>query len=175
MDNDHVAHILEQWGQTCPELDTSSLAISGRILLAADLLVERSQVIFSRYGLPAGGVDVLAALWRAGPPYQLSPTQLYRELLISSGTITYRLDRLERLGFIQRLPDPADRRGLIVQLTEAGRLCVNEALGEYLENDRNLLSVLTEQERNDITHGLAKLLLSLETPTSQENDQRGTK
>jgi DNA-binding MarR family transcriptional regulator len=167
MEQDQLAHILAQWQATRPDLDTSPMATIGRILLAAERLQARLQVVFARHGLTMGGFDVLASLRRAGPPYQLSPTQLYRELLISSGGITHRLERLEQQGLVERIADPADRRGLLVRLTAAGCRCVDQVLVEHLAHEQTVLAVLTAQEQRAVAQSLAKLLTSLETNTSQ--------
>ena len=113
---DPMKSILAQWRQCCPELDTSSMEIAGRILLAASLLQTRLEPVFRRHDVSSGGFDVLATLRRQGPPFELSPTILYKELLITSGTMTHRLNTLEKQGLIERITHPSDRRGLLVRL-----------------------------------------------------------
>ncbi len=105
---------------------------------------------------------MLAALRRAGPPFCLSPTQLYNSLLISSGAMTNRLERLTAMGLVERIPDPKDRRSVLVALTPAGRRVVDEALTAHVENEHRLLASLSEGERRTLARLLRKLLLGFE-------------
>lgn len=162
MKSDHVAHILKQWEQERPGLKTNSMGVVGRILRSAHYLQQQLQTVSAQYNLPSGGFDVLASLRRQGSPYQLSPTQLYQELLITSGAITYRLDRLEELSLIERVADPKDRRGMLVRLTQEGRNQIDHLIEEHIEKERNLLSKLSEQKQHDIAQGLAELLTDFE-------------
>lgn len=162
MKSDHVAHILQQWEQARPELKTDSMGIVGRILRSAHYLQQQLQKVSAQYDLPSGGFDVLASLRRQGPPYQLSPTQLYQELLITSGAITYRLDRLEELDLIKRIADPEDRRGMLVGLTKKGKEQIELLLEKHIEKEEELLKNLSAEKRQDITQGLSKLLVNFE-------------
>lgn len=109
----------------------------------------------------------LASLRRQGSPYQLSPTQLYQELLITSGAITYRLDRLEEMEFIKRISDPEDRRGRLVQLTHMGQDLIDHLLENRLKKEKTLLDPFSEKEGNDMSQGLATLLINFETDTDK--------
>lgn len=129
---------------------------------SAHYLQQQLQAVSEQYDLPSGGFDVLASLRRQGSPYQLSPTQLYQELLITSGAITYRLDRLEELGLIERIADPKDRRGMLVRLTKKGRDQIDQLMEEHIDKERDLLSKLSAQKQQEIVQGLAELLTDFE-------------
>ena len=114
---------------------------------------------FSDYGIEGWAFDVLSALRRAGEPYQLSPSTLLQETLVTSGTMTNRIDRLVARGWVERSPDPGDRRGVLVQLTESGRATVDSALADLLVKEREILSGLTPAG----SRKLATLLRELST------------
>jgi DNA-binding MarR family transcriptional regulator len=119
------------------------------------------EAVFLRYGLDAGEFDVLSTLLRAGQPYRLRPTELYRSLMISSGGLTDRLARLERGGLIVREPSESDARSLLVRLTEDGRRQAERAFREDMEVERALLAGLDEAERELLSLLLGKLAASL--------------
>jgi DNA-binding MarR family transcriptional regulator len=116
--------------------------------------------VFEAYGVSFGEYLVLAALRRAGPPYRMNPTALFNSVILSSGAMTNRLDRLEEMGLVERLPDPSDRRGRLVALTDSGRNLVDSAVVDYLEDEQQLLSSLDADEREQLAGLLRKLLLS---------------
>ena len=117
---------------------------------------------FAEHALEPWEFDVLAALRRAGAPYELSPGRLLRETLVTSGTMTNRVDRLVARSLVERLPDPRDRRGVLVRLTEAGRAAVDGALAALLEHERPLLAALTADERRTLASLLRRLAGSIE-------------
>jgi DNA-binding MarR family transcriptional regulator len=160
MQTDRVDEILAQWRKEQPDLKTETIAVAGRILMASEMLKTRIQPVFERHGISFGGGDVLASLRRNGPPYELSPTHLYRELMLTSGTMTNRLDRLERDGFIARRPDPNDRRGTLVCMTQKGMAVIDAAMAEHMENERNLLSALGAEEQQQLAQLLSRLIRS---------------
>ncbi len=121
---------------------------------------------FSEYGIEGWAFDVLSALRRSGEPYQLSPSTLLQETLVTSGTMTIRIDRLVTAGWVERLPDPDDRRGVLVRLTEAGRATVDSALADLLVKERDILAGLTPAGRRK----LASLLRELSTGFDGEED-----
>lgn len=121
---------------------------------------------FSDYGIESWAFDVLSALRRSGEPYQLSPSTLLQETLVTSGTMTNRIDRLVTAGWVERLPDPDDRRGVLVRLTEAGRATVDSALADLLVKERDILAGLTPAGRRK----LAALLRELSTGFDGEED-----
>ncbi|HKQ00446.1 MAG TPA: MarR family transcriptional regulator [Actinomycetes bacterium] len=137
------------------------MEVIARVSRVARVLERHVEEIFAVYGLARGGFDVLAALRRSGPPYRLSPTELYRSFLISSSAITNRIDRLEEVGLVVRMPDPHDRRGVLVGLTARGHRLIDEAVEAHLANEAQLLSSLTSGERETLVELLSKLLVTL--------------
>ena len=158
---DYVDQILQQWKRERPDIDPSTMGTIGRLSRAAHILGKELEDKFAELGLPGGRFDVLAALRRAGPPHCLSPTALYNSLLISSGAMTNRVDRLTENGLVERLPDPHDRRGLLVQLTPKGLAAIDDAVEAHLDNERRLIAHLDETEVTALTPLLRKLLVGL--------------
>lgn len=135
------------------------MAVLGRLSEAASLIGrDRLNPLFARFGLQSGEFDVLATLRRSGAPYALTPTALYEATMVTSGAMTNRLDRLEKSGLIARGPHPEDRRGVVVKLTEKGRALIDEAVAAHVENEREILSVLTETEQETLAALLQKLI-----------------
>ena len=134
---DEVDELLAAWRRERPELDIAPLAVLSRVSRLARHLDRARRAAFAEHGLEAFEFDVLAALRRAGPPYELSPGQLVRETLVGSGTMTNRLDRLEARGLVRRRPDPADGRGVRVRLTARGRARVDAAVADLLDRERD--------------------------------------
>ena len=160
--DDDVDRIVEAWRRERPDLDVAPLHVLSRVSrLARRLDLDRAQA-FARHSLEGWEFDVLSALRRAGLPYELSPGQLIRETLVTSGTMTNRVDRLERRGLVSRSPDPHDRRGVIVRLTPAGQRTVDAAMADLLERERQLLGELTAQERDALAAMLRRLLSPFE-------------
>jgi DNA-binding MarR family transcriptional regulator len=160
-ERDGVDEILEQWARERPDLDVSPLAVIGRISRLARELERRLEIVYREQGLEGDWYDVLATLRRAGPPYTLRPSELTQTLMLTSSGTTKRLDRLERAGLIARTPDPKDRRGVLITLTDAGRELHDRAIGAHLANERALLSGLTEDEREQLAALLRRLQLRL--------------
>ena len=157
---DEVDRIVEAWQRERPDLDVTPLTILSRVLrLARHLDLARGQA-FAEHDLEGWGFDVLSALRREGAPYELSPGQLVAQTLVTSGTMTNRVDRLVARGLVSRGPDPSDRRGVTVTLTTAGRALVDAAMADLLERERILLSQLPAVEREH----LAELLRGLLSP-----------
>lgn len=159
---DHVDELTEQWADERPELDTSSLRLSARVIRLERFLSRRIQADLETVGLNEGEVNVLAALRRSGPPYELTPTELYRGLLLSSGAMTNRLDRLEDAGLVRRAPDEADRRRTRVRLTERGRVTIDEAMDAHLRGLEELLGFLAPDQRAALEELLRTVLAHLE-------------
>ena len=157
---DEIDRIVEQWNQVRPDLDVSPTETLQRITRLSLLQGVSFAKVFGEYGISFGEYLVLAALRRAGPPYQMNPTRLFNSVILSSGAMTKRLDRLEGMGFVERLPDPNDRRGRLVALTDAGRELVDAAVADHLENEQTLLGALDPDERETLAALLRKLLLS---------------
>jgi DNA-binding MarR family transcriptional regulator len=160
-ERDGVDVILEQWRRERPELDHSPIGIVGRISRLARELEQRLEPIYAAHGLEPGWHDVLATLRRTGPPYQLRPTDFANTLMLTSSGTTKRLDRLEQAGLIERAPDPADRRGILITLTPAGRKLIDGVTEDHLANERRLLAALTEAEQDELAGLLRRLQLGL--------------
>ena len=158
---DAVDLILEQWARERPDLDCSPLGIIGRITQLQREVHLAQRATFARHGLDAPSFDVLAALRRAGTPYQLTPTALMRTALVTSGAITQRLDRLEERGLITRTRSDADGRAVVVTLTRAGRDALDAALPDHLETERGLLEGLTAAELEQLAGLLRRFLVTL--------------
>jgi DNA-binding MarR family transcriptional regulator len=153
--------ILQQWAQERPDLDCSPMGVIGRISQLQREVFLAQRATFARHGLDAPSFDVLAALRRAGKPYQLTPTALMRTALVTSGAITQRLDRLEERGLITRGRSDVDGRAVVVTLTEAGRTALDAALPDHLETERGMLAELSEAEREQLATLLRRWLVSL--------------
>jgi len=161
---DQVDRILEQWHRERPDLDTTPMSVIARISRLSRILERRIGEVLARHGLNESRFGVLAALRRAGPPYCLSPTALYSSLLISSGAMTNRLDRLTAAGLVRRIPDPVDRRSTLVQLTPKGLRVIEEAVAAHAANEQSLLAPLSPTERRTMAELLRKLLAEFEDP-----------
>jgi DNA-binding MarR family transcriptional regulator len=154
--------MLEQWHRERPDLDVTATGILGRISRISALVDQEMDRVFQPHGLTAGDFVVLAALRRSGKPYKLTPTALSRSMMVSSGGTTKRLDRLETRGLIRRDPDPADRRGTLVTLTNAGLATIDTIEAEHIRNEKRLVAILSPNKRNTLTRLLRELLLALE-------------
>ena len=158
---DPVEERRRQWARQLSDVDTSGMAILGRarwITLRARPAIE---TVFAQHGLDTGEFDVLSTLLRAGPPHRLRPTELFQQLMISSGGLTDRLARLEKAGFITRQPSEADARSLLVQLTPAGHSCTEAAFRADMTVEAELLGGLNAGERDQLANLLAKLARSM--------------
>jgi DNA-binding MarR family transcriptional regulator len=160
MDRAEIA--VKQWGCERPDLPSLPMELFGRLSDASErVLRDHMNPLFAEAGLQPGEFDVLATLRRSGDPYLLSPTRLYETMMISSGGMTDRLDRLERAGLIERRPDPKDRRGKLIALTAAGKRVIDETIGRHVANEVRLLSVLTSVEQKKLNALLKKLIAAL--------------
>jgi len=155
---DDVDRIVEAWRHERPDLDLEPLHILSRVLRLARHLDRARRSSFSKHDLEGWEFDVLSALRRAGAPYQLSPGQLVSQTLVTSGTMTNRVDRLTARGLVSRGPDPSDRRGVKVTLTTAGRTVVDGAMVDLLKKERTLLSELPPVEHAHLADSLRRLL-----------------
>ena len=156
---DEVDAVVAAWRRERPDLDVAPLEVLSRVTRLARHLDLARRTAFDRHDLEPGEFDVLAALRRAGPPYALSPTRLVGQTLVTSGTMTNRVDRMATKGLVQRRPDPADGRGVQVVLTDQGRSRVDGALGDLLEDERRILSGLTVPDRRALADALRRLTL----------------
>ena len=158
---DEVDRLVEAWHRERPDLDLAPMEVLSRVSRVSRQLEVARRAAFAEHGIEQWEFDVLAALRRAGSPYQLSPGRLLRETLVTSGTMTNRVDRLAGRGLVERLPDPRDRRGVLVQLTEEGRATVDGALVSLLDLERPLLSGLGADDRELLAGLLRRLATSV--------------
>jgi DNA-binding MarR family transcriptional regulator len=159
---DHVDELLAQWRRERPDLDVAPLGVYGRLFRVVQLSDSELTKGLAQYGLQQGWFDLLAALRRAGAPYELNPTSLMRATLLSSSGMTKRLDRTEDAGLIERRPDPNDRRGTLVSLTRHGKNVIDRAVETHVGNEERLLGVLTAAERRTLDRVLKRMLIELE-------------
>jgi DNA-binding MarR family transcriptional regulator len=159
---DEVDRLVEAWRRERPDLDLGPMEVLSRVSRLSRHLEVARRAAFAEHGIEQWEFDVLAALRRAGPPYQLSPGRLLRETLVTSGTMTNRVDRLTGRGLVERLPEPRDRRGVLVRLTDQGRETVDGALASLLELERPLLSALGADDRDRLAGLLRRLATSVE-------------
>jgi DNA-binding MarR family transcriptional regulator len=164
MTEDLTDRVIDGWLDAQPDLDTRALQVTARLSRIGPHLARRQESVFDRFALNRGEVGMLSALRIAGPPHQLSPTRLSRGLMLSSAGVTSRVDRLERRGFVRRLPDPDDRRGVIVELTDDGLSAVDAAVAALAVSDRQLLEPFDATELELLERLLRKVLAGLELP-----------
>jgi DNA-binding MarR family transcriptional regulator len=159
---DHVSTVLAQWAAERPDLDVSPMGIIGRISRLSLTMSKELELVFAQFGLYRWSFDMLATLRRSGAPYRLSPGALIRSMMVTSGTMTNRIDRLEEKGQVRRVPDPEDRRGILVELTEQGRELIDTALTAHVANEERILKAISKEEQHILATLLSKLLSSLE-------------
>ncbi|KOV64948.1 MarR family winged helix-turn-helix transcriptional regulator [Streptomyces sp. MMG1121] len=155
---DPVDAIISQWATARPDLDTRAMEVFGRIYRLSRAMGDRMEEAYQRYGVSRGEFDVLATLRRSGEPYALSPRQLSATLMLTTGGMTGRLDKLEKAGLLSRSPDPHDRRGLRVTLTEKGLAVIDGAVGAGLAVQTEALSALDDQQADQLAGLLRELL-----------------
>jgi DNA-binding MarR family transcriptional regulator len=165
---DAVDRIIAQWAVERPELDASGKHITGRIVRLGSLFqqhfAESYEKAFERYGLNTSDFGVLAPLRRAGEPFELTPTELARHRMITSGGMTAAIDRLEGKGLLVRMPNPSDRRGSLVRLTDAGKTVIDEAMEQHAAAEQRLVAPLGERDRLELERLLRQLLLATDRP-----------
>jgi DNA-binding MarR family transcriptional regulator len=159
---DEVDRIVAAWERERPDLDASPLAVLSRVSRLSRLLDRARAHALDAHDLQQWEFDVLAALRRAGPPFTAAVGVLMRETIVASATMTHRIDRLAARGLVERLPDPDDRRGVLVRLTHAGRHATDDTLADLLESERVLLAPLTAHQRRALADLLRHLLTPLE-------------
>jgi DNA-binding MarR family transcriptional regulator len=160
---DSISILLEEWRRERPDLDPAPFAIFGRIWRLSANLSSCISEWLAPLGLNFESFSLIVTLRRSGAPYELNPTALYRESLISSGAITNRIDRVEALGLVRRRPDPVDRRGTIVRLTPKGRALADKAIKLHFEKLADCLSGMSSNDQAGLALLLANLLRSVES------------
>jgi DNA-binding MarR family transcriptional regulator len=161
-EGDAVDLIVDQWRRERPDLDPSAKEVTGRIVRLASLFQQAYSGTFEPLGLNDGDYGVLAPLRRAGAPHQLTPTELAKHRMMTSGGMTAALDRLERKGLVERVPNPDDRRGSLVRLTGTGLEVIDEAMKQHVLTEQRLVSSLDEHEQGQLRALLRKLLQTVD-------------
>ena len=160
-ERDAVDAILEQWAVERPDVDVSAIGVIGRISRLEKMLAPELARVFARHGLEAWQYDVLATLRRSGKPYELTVGALLDSMMLASGTITHRIDRLEQRGLVERRSDPNDKRVVLVRLTTAGKRLVDATIVDHAANETELVSGLAPRERAELEALLRRLHVSL--------------
>jgi DNA-binding MarR family transcriptional regulator len=163
-DLDHVGRIQQAWARERPDLDVRPQGVIGRLHRLAGHLTEQLQLVYRRYGLGEGEFDVLAALRRAGEPFERAPGELATHTMVTTGAMTKRIDRLERDGLVTRRPSANDGRGRVVALTEAGRELIDQAFTEHMRNERRLVDELDPADAVRLEAILTAWLARFEAP-----------
>ena len=158
--SDPIQDVISDWARERPELDAGAMGVVGRVLRLAKLWEQRLVRLLKEHRLGAGEFDVLATLRRQGGECELSPSQLAQAAMLTTGGTTNLLDRLQKRGWVARRPNPADRRGTFVRLTDAGRELVDELIGPRLADADECLEALNAKEQARLAKLLAKLLKS---------------
>lgn len=163
-DRDAVDQILAQWNRERPDLDVSPMGLIGRLGRLRAHISRAHEAVFQRHGLNSASFDLLATIRRSGPPFRLSPSELLDTMMITSGTMTNRIDQLEKQGLVERLPHPEDRRALLVALTERGRAVIDAAVTDHVANQHRLVETLTPEDRSALDRLLKQYLTAFEKP-----------
>lgn len=156
--DDEIQRLVEQWRPERPDLDLEAMATIARLLTLGRLLEGMTGELAAEHGLQPPEGDILFTLRRSGPPYRLSPSAISESLLVSSGTLTSRLDRLERKGLVKRVPHPEDRRSVEVELTPKTLKLVDEVVTVHVRNEARVLETLSERERAALDRSASKLI-----------------
>ncbi|MGF6255632.1 MarR family winged helix-turn-helix transcriptional regulator [Ensifer sp. LBL] len=165
-ESDHVDRLRAQWDRELPDLDTEPMTILGRAYRLSNLARPSIEETFASFGIDRGEFDVISTLRRSGPPYRLTPTDLYTLLMISSGGLTHRLDRLQKAGLILRERSASDGRSSVVGLTERGIALAEDAFRADMASEARYLDALSKEDRVTLAALLRKLLISLEQAPS---------
>ncbi len=158
MTPDDIDRIVAQWNRERPDLDVAPMALIGRLARLREKIAREQEKVFARFGLNSAGFDVLATLRRHGAPYALSPGALMDSMMITSGTVTNRIDQLEKAGLVSRETNPDDRRSMIVALTPAGLKLIDEAVTAHVENQHRIVTPMSPAERAALDRLLAHFL-----------------
>ncbi|MCV9999085.1 MarR family transcriptional regulator [Pararhizobium sp. YC-54] len=162
MDEDHVDRILTQWRKERPDLDVEPMGLLGRLARLSTYLGREIDKTFLELGLSSASFDVLATLRRSGKPYRLSPGDLLATTMITSGTMTNRIDQLEKAGFVERLTNPKDRRSVLIALKPEGLDLVERAVTAHVANQHRLTALLDPDERAALDTIARKFLAAFE-------------
>jgi DNA-binding MarR family transcriptional regulator len=158
---DAVDRIVEQWTALRPDLDSSPIAVVGRVSRLSRLIDRRLAENFGRFGLENWMYDVLATLRRSGAPYELTAGDLVRRTMVTTGAVTNRIDRLAERGLVERVAAPDDRRKVIVRLTPEGLTLVDEVADAHMAAEQEILGGLSTRPRTELADLLRTALLTL--------------
>ncbi|MCB8882722.1 MarR family transcriptional regulator [Acidisoma cellulosilytica] len=156
---DLVGRGMEQWRQQRPDIDCSGKAVIGRVLMLQDIILKRVNQALAPHGLRYPSYAVLATLRVAGHPFRLSPSRLQATMLFTSGGISNLLSRLEEQGFVRRSSDPADKRGVWVELTDEGLAIVEPAMVDHAKAERELCTMLSTPEQEGVANLLSRMIV----------------
>lgn len=159
---DHVNNILKQWQRERPDLNVAPMGTLGRLKRLNHYLMRAMEKTWAEYGLNDSSFDVLATLRREGPPYALSPSDLMASTMVTSGTMTHRLQQLEKVGLVERIKNPEDGRGFLISLSQQGFALIDEAVAAHVETQARLVSGLSEEQQTQLDHLLKEFLAGLE-------------
>jgi len=159
---DHIDKIIAQWAQERPDLDVGPMELIGRIKRLMQHLSREMEKTFLEHGLNAASFDVLATLRRAGTPYSLSAGDLIAMTMVTSGTMTNRIDQLEKSGFVERVKNPDDGRGVLISLTAKGFAVIEIAIKAHVQTQAVLVSALSKKDKDTLNLGLKKFLTGFE-------------
>jgi len=154
--------IIAQWAKQRPDLDTEPMALIGRLTRLSARISREMGETFARHGLSAASFDVLATLLRAGPPHALSPNQLLATMMVTSGTMTNRIDQLQKSGLVARVQNAADKRSVLIRLTAKGRRIIDAAVTDHVKTQTRLVSVISKDDRAALNRLVSEYLSSIE-------------
>ncbi|MCA9275604.1 MAG: MarR family transcriptional regulator [Phycisphaerales bacterium] len=157
-----VDRILEQWGRVRPDLDVTPMGLTGRLKRIARILEREMEPVFAAHGLNLASFDVLATLLRSGEPFRLSPGELIENSMVTSGTMTNRIDQLVKGGLVERVPNPEDGRSVLIALTKQGRRVIDRAIEDHVQNLHRLTSGLSDNAFTRLDRSLVQYLEVLE-------------
>jgi len=160
---DRVDEIIKQWHQERPDLNVEPMEVIGRIKQLSQYFLREMDKTFSAHGLNGAKFDVLATIRRSGAPYGLSPSDLMASTMVTSGTMTNRIDQLVKDGLVERTPNPQDARGFIISLTNKGHALIDRVLNEHVKTQAQLTAVLTKEDRKTLNSILRKFLINAGT------------
>ena len=171
---DHVDRIMKQWNQERPDLDVSGMGIIGRLSRLDKLIGSRLDVVFARHGLESWEFDVLATLRRNGEPHQLTPGQLLDSMMVTSGAMTNRIDRLEQRSLVKRRKSPTDGRQVLVYLTRKGKNKIDAALADHAANELAIIEALNDDQQEQLVDLLRTLHHSVSQNASHSESKPGS-
>jgi DNA-binding MarR family transcriptional regulator len=159
---DHVDQILEQWNRERPDLDVDPMGLIGRVKRLYHHLSQEMEKTFAKHGLNLGSFDVLATLRRSGEPYRMSPSELMASTMVTSGTMTNRIDQLVKSGYVERISNPTDGRSFLIGMTDEGFAVIDAAVTDHVETQRRLTAGLSTGEFQRLNRLLRTFLDTLE-------------